>query len=69
VPSLIEDISNFQYYKYTGFTENLEKFFKFVKGNEDNNIEKCIWGHLLSHIHENPLKTKLDLLLDNHQYG
>jgi hypothetical protein len=42
VPSLIEDISNFQYNKYTGFTENLETFSKFVKINEDNKIEKGI---------------------------
>ena len=40
MPFLIEDISNFQYYKYTGFTDSLGTFFKFVKRNEDNKIEK-----------------------------
>jgi len=69
VPSLIEDRSNIQYYKYTGFTESFGTFSKFVKRNEDNKIEKGIWGHLLRHIYENPLKTKVDLVLENHQYG
>ena len=59
--SSIEVTSNFQYDKYTGFTENFGKFLRFLKRIADYKIKKMIWGPLQTHIYENPLKTEVDL--------